>query len=251
MVDRVSKHILIIGATSAIAEATVKIWAQEGAAFYLIARNSERLQALSKDLTVRGASRVLQASHDLNHFETHPTLIETAVAAMQHIDIVLIAHGHLSDQIACERSFNDTLQSMNTNLLSTISLLTQLSQHAEALQHGTIAVIGSVAGDKGRASNYIYGTAKAALETFATGLRARLFKQDVHVLIIKPGFVNTPMTAHLELPPQLTAEPEKVAADICRAIKKRKHTIYTPWFWGVISLILRCLPARVMKKISF
>jgi short-subunit dehydrogenase len=143
-----------------------------------------------------------------------------------------------------------TLHEFSTNALSTIALLTRLASLFEAQHSGTIAVISSVAGDRGRASNYVYGAAKAAVTTFCEGLRARLFKSGVHVLTIKPGFVDTPMTAGLALPKPLVATPEEVGKDIVRAVAQGKDLLYTPWFWSAIMLVVRSLPRFVIKRVS-
>jgi short-subunit dehydrogenase len=142
------------------------------------------------------------------------------------------------------------VREFNTNAVSIIALLTRFANIVEQQRRGTIAVISSVAGDRGRQSNYLYGSAKAALSTFCDGLRARLFKVGAHVVTIKPGFVATPMTAGLPLPGPLVATPEKVAGDIVRAIEKGKDVIYTPWFWWGIMLIIRSIPGRVFKRLS-
>lgn len=138
----------------------------------------------------------------------------------------------------------------NTNATAVIALLTRIANALEAQRSGALAVISSVAADRGRPSNYLYGSAKAALSAFCEGLNARLFKAGVHVLTIKPGFVSTPMTAGLPLPGPLVASPEKVSRDIVRAIDKRKDTLYTPWFWAIIMLIIRSVPKPVFKRTS-
>ncbi|MBI5447666.1 MAG: SDR family oxidoreductase [Gammaproteobacteria bacterium] len=243
------KKILIIGATSAIAEATAQLWAAEGNSFYLIARNKERLSSIEADLMVRGAKSVQTMTLDLNNFKQHDAVIKEAFMVMEGIDIALIAHGTLSKQKECEKDFDKTLFEINTNAISTISLLTHLANHFESQKYGTIAVISSVAADRGRASNYVYGAAKAAINTYCSGLRARLFRDNIHVLVIKPGFVSTPMTANLNLPRLLTVSARYVARDIKHAIRKQKNEIYTPWYWAWIMLIIRCLHTDIFKKI--
>lgn len=244
------KNILIIGATSTIAEAVAKLWAVEGNAFYLVARNEERLSKVAADLRVRGAGEVKIRSLDLNDFSQHIPLVEDAYTSLGNIDIAFIAHGILGEQQSGERDFQEALETFNTNALSVISLLTYLANAMIERRHGTIAVIGSVAGDRGRMSNYIYGASKAMLEAFCSGLRARLCKHQVHLLLIKPGFVATTMTAHLKLPPLLVASVDRVAKDIDAAVAKKKDQIYTPKFWAVIMFLMRCLPTRLFKKLS-
>jgi short-subunit dehydrogenase len=243
------QKILIIGATSAIAEACAKRFAAQGHSLFLLARNGSRLESLAQDLRVRGATAVHCASFEANALETHQALLEQVKTELNGLDRVLIAHGTLSDQQACEQSVELTLQELQTNALSVIALLTLLANHFAQQRHGNIAVIGSVAGDRGRQSNYIYGTAKGALGIFLQGLRNRLNKSGVQVLTIKPGFVDTPMTAAFPKGP-LWATPEKVALDIDRAIEKKKDVLYTPGFWILIMLVIKSIPEKLFKRLS-
>jgi decaprenylphospho-beta-D-erythro-pentofuranosid-2-ulose 2-reductase len=190
--------ILIIGATSAIAMEVAKLYASDGAELFLIARNDTRLDALKADLVVRGAGRVAAAVADLSDCTKHDALLAEAEHALGPIDIVLIAHGTLSDQAKCQQSFAATAVEFQTNFLSIVSLLTLLANRFEARRAGTIAVISSVAGDRGRQSNYVYGAAKGAISIFLEGLRNRLHHAGVHVVTIKPGFVDTPMTQNIK-----------------------------------------------------
>lgn len=243
------QKILIIGATSAIAEACSKRFAAQGHSLYLLARNSSRLESLAQDLRVRGAAAVHCATFEANALDTHQALLTQVKTELNGLDRVLIAHGTLSDQQACEQSVDLTLQELQTNALSVIALLTLLANHFEQQRHGSIAVIGSVAGDRGRQSNYIYGTAKGALGIFLQGLRNRLHKSGVQVLTIKPGFVDTPMTAAFPKGP-LWATPEKVAQDIDKAIEKKKDVLYTPGFWMLIMQIIKSVPEKIFKRLS-
>lgn len=243
------QKILIIGATSSIAEACAKRFAAQGHSLFLLARNTERLESLAQDLRVRGAKTVYCAAFEANALDSHQALLEQVKTELNGLDRVLIAHGTLSDQQACEQSVELTLQQLQTNALSVIALLTVLAGHFEAQRHGCIAVIGSVAGDRGRQSNYIYGTAKGALSIFLQGLRNRLQKSDVQVLTIKPGFVDTPMTASFPKGP-LWASPEKVALDIDKAIEKKKDVLYTPGFWTLIMFVIRSVPETLFKRLS-
>ena len=244
------KNILIVGGSSAIAVACARRWAGEGANLFLTGRHEVRLEAVAQDLRVRGAPAVGTYILDMNDHLQHPAMLDACRAALGRIDIVLIAHGTLSDQAKCERDVDAALHELSTNAISTIALLTLLASVFESQKSGTIAVISSVAGDRGRPSNYVYGAAKAAVATFCEGLRARLFKAGVRVLTIKPGFVDTPMTAGLSLPGPLVASPDRVASDIVRAIERGKDALYTPWFWSGIMLIIRSLPEFVFKRVS-
>ncbi len=162
--------------------------------------------------------------------------------------MALVAHGTLPDQARTQTELDYAVAQYRTNAESVIACLNALALRFEPQGSGVLAVIGSVAGDRGRGSNYLYGAAKAAIDTFASGLRARLFKKGVHVLIIKPGFVATAMTADLNLPKKLTATPDQVAMDIHRAILKRQDVLYTPWFWAWVMRMIRWLPAFVFKR---
>ena len=244
------KRILILGATSAIAEHCARIWAYRGDALHLVARNEQHVQVLASDLKVRGASEVTTYCSDLNDMEKHQELFNVADAALGNVDIVLIAHGTLSNQKSCELSVEETLREIQTNALSTIGLLTLIANRFDARKSGTICVISSVAGDRGRASNYIYGSAKAMVTTFTSGLRQRLHKSNVAVVTIKPGFVDTPMTSDFKKG-FLWAQPDVVAALIVKAIDKKKAELYVPSFWWAIMFIIKLIPSMVFKKIEF
>jgi len=243
------KRILIIGATSAIAEHCARIWAARGDALHLVARNEQHVQVIASDLKVRGASEVTTYVTDLNNMDKHEELLDVADAALGGVDIVLIAHGTLSNQKSCELSVKETLAEIQTNALSTISLLTLNANKFEAKQSGTICVISSVAGDRGRASNYVYGTAKAMVTAFTSGLRQRLQKSNVSVVTIKPGFVDTPMTAEFKKG-LLWVKPISVAESIVRAIDGKKTEVYVPQFWYVIMLIIKILPTKIFKRLD-
>lgn len=243
------KKILIIGATSAIAEHCARLWAARGDALFLVARNQDRLNTIAMDLSVRGAGIVSTYQLDLNEITEQQAMLDAAEAAIGGMDTVLIAHGTLSNQKACEQSAEETLAEIKTNALSTIALLTLIANRFEAKRNGTIAVISSVAGDRGRASNYVYGSAKAMVNAFTSGLRQRLHKSNVAVVTIKPGFVDTPMTASFKKG-LLWAKPATVAATIVRAIDRRKDEVYVPVFWWGVMMMIKTIPSFVFKKIS-
>jgi len=244
------KKILIIGATSAIAEATARIFAARGEALFLVARNAERLQAIKADLDVRGAVRTATATLDVADVVAQQAIIDQAERELGGLDIVLIAHGTLSDQGECEKSVAALRREFEVNALSTMALLTILANTFEARRTGTLAVISSVAGDRGRQSNYVYGAAKATVTAFLSGLRQRLAKSNVDVLTIKPGFVDTPMTANIANKGALWAKPDAVAAGIVRAIDKRRNVVYLPGFWALIMLVIKHIPEPVFKKLK-
>lgn len=246
---RVPQKVMIVGATSAIAQETAKLFAARGDALFLVARDAGKLQIIANDLTVRGASKIETATLDLNELSVHPQLLTNATEALNGLDIVLVAHGTLGDQDASQADFEVTRQELKTNFLSVVSLLTPLANQFEAQGHGTIAVISSVAGDRGRGSNYVYGTAKAGVTAFLSGLRNRLADSGVQVLTIKPGFVDTPMTEHVEKG-ALFVGADVVAQGIVNAIDMKKDVVYLPWFWWGIMTVIRHIPEQIFKKLS-
>lgn len=243
------EKVLIIGATSAIAEETARLYAKQGAALALVARNSERLQTLCADLPIRGAAAAHAYSMDVNDTDSHKGILDQAQAALGGLDVVLIAHGTLPDQKACEQDVGLALREFNTNAVSTIALLTDLANRMESQGRGSIAVISSVAGDRGRQSNYLYGSAKAALSIFLQGLRNRLQASGVQVLTIKPGFVDSPMTANFKKG-LLWVKPAVIAKGIVKAIRKKKDVVYLPFFWRWIMLIIKSIPEKMFKRMS-
>lgn len=241
--------ILVIGATSAIAQETIKFFAADGAEFFLVARNPEKLAMIADDLRVRGAKRIETYALDLTRLDQHQPLIDAAIETLGVIDAVLMAHGTLPDQQAIENDVQATLHELNVNFLSAASLLTLLGTIFEQQKRGVIAVISSVAGDRGRGSNYIYGTAQGAKSLFLQGLRNRLAKANVTVLTIKPGFVDTPMTADIKKNP-LFASSTSVGKAIYTAMKNERDVLYVPFFWMFIMMIIRNIPERIFKKLS-
>lgn len=243
------KKILIIGATSMIAQRCAAIWAQQGATLFLVGRNPSKLSHLSSDLLQHGATDIFSFTMDINCIDQHLKMLSAADHQLAGIDIVLIAHGSLPDQKYCEINIEQTVREINTNAISTIALLTLIANYFETRRRGTIAVISSVAGERGRASNYVYGSAKAMVTTFCSGLRQRLHKSKVNVLTVKPGFVDTPMTHHL---PKniLWSSPDKIAQKITNAIEKKADEIYTPRYWSAIMFLIKIIPSKLFKKIN-
>ena len=241
--------VLALGATSAIAEATLRVLAERGARFFLVARNPEKLQAVAADLHTRGASAVATHIMDLDNTAAHPAMLAAAAQSLGTIELALLAHGILGDQKEAEASYSAAEATIHTNFLSAVSLITWLANYFEPMRRGTLAVISSVAGDRGRKSNYVYGSSKGALSIFLDGVRSRLDRAGVQVLTVKPGFVATPMTAHLAQGP-LFARPSQVARGILKAIESRRDVVYLPVFWSGIMLILRAIPRPIFKKLN-
>lgn len=250
-------RIIVLGATSAIAQAWMRLLtrrltqqpAPEKPSFFLVGRNPVHLVSVARDLATRGAAAVFIEAIDLDRNDLHAAMLDRAVAALGGLDCALIAHGSLGDQPAGEADFAIAAASLQTNFLSAASLVTWLANYFQPQYRGTIAVISSVAGDRGRKSNYIYGSAKSALNAFLDGVRNRVDRDGVQVLTIRPGFVATPMTAHLPRGP-LFATPDAVAGDILRAIEDRRDVIYTPWFWRWIMTIIRWIPEWKFKRMD-
>lgn len=243
------RNLLIIGATSAIAEATARRFAATGTRFYLVGRNTERLAAIAGDLEIRSGQPVLYESLDLDLLEQHPALLERVRQAIGDIDIALIAHGTLPDQNACQQSVTATLAAIHTNALSVISLATLLGNLFEERGRGTLIAISSVAGDRGRQSNYVYGAAKGMVSLFLQGLRNRLNSQGVQVITVKPGFVDTPMTAAFEKKGLLWAQPDQIAQGIVAAVERGRDEVYLPWFWRWIMFAILHIPESIFKRL--
>ena len=243
------RKVLIIGATSSIAECVARIFAERGDALVLVARDSEQLHSLSADLRLRGAG------------ETHTEILDAAVrdgglgalrrviARHDRLDIALIAHGTLPDQPACENDPEALLRAIQINGISPVILASELAAQMAKQGNGTLAVITSVAGDRGRRSNFAYGSAKRLVSTFLQGLRSRYSQDGVHVVDIRPGPVDTPMTAHLEKG-LLWTTPERVASRIVGAIDKSCSVLYTPFYWRWIMLVIRLIPERIFVKLN-
>lgn len=242
------KRVLIMGATSAIAEATARLLAARADTLFLVARNAQRLIATADDLRVRGAAAVHTYILDAQDLDGYRPMLDAAAAQMGDIDAALIAHGTLSDQAACQRSIELLQQEFAVNALSFMALATQLATRMEAQGQGVIAIISSVAGDRGRQSNYVYGAAKAAVSAFASGLRQRLYSKGVWVVTIKPGFVSTPMTAAFKKG-ALWASPATVARSIVRAMDHGTPVLYVPWFWRPIMAIIRSIPEFLFRRL--
>ena len=243
------RNVLVLGATSAIAAATCRLLAVPSTRFVLVARSCPRLEAVAADLTTRGAGAVSIVALDLDDTTAHPQLLAHAAATMGSIDLALIAHGVLGDQQQAEASYEAAAAVLHTNLLSTVSAVTWLANYFEERRQGCLAVISSVAGDRGRKSNYVYGASKGALNIFLDGVRNRVDRHGVHVLTIKPGFVATPMTAHLPQGP-LFAKPIVIGRGILRAVEQRRDVVYLPGFWAPIMFLIRSIPGRFFKKMN-
>jgi short-subunit dehydrogenase len=245
------KHIAIIGATSAIAQACAREWAQRGDKLVLVARNAVRLEEIAQDLRVRATHESI-ATFVMDATDTSriPEFLAFVQARGTSLDAALIAYGTLPDQAECARSLELTLRTAEVNGTSAVGWLAAFGQLFAEQRAGTLAVIGSPAGDRGRASNYTYGAAKSMVHTFAEGLRHKLSPLGVRVVLLKPGFVDTPMTQGFEKKGPLWTSPSTVARGIVGAVDRGDGTVYVPGFWRYIMLIIRHLPWFVFRRMS-
>lgn len=243
------KSLTVFGATSAIAQAVATEHAKKGYRLFLVGRNEEKLSQITAHLETLGAKSVTSFVADLNHFDQHADLIEKIHTAAGSFDRILFAQGTLPDQKELEKNYENTFTCIRDNALNTISLATLLGNKLEVQGSGSIGFISSVAGDRGRQSNYVYGASKAMVTTFAAGLRNRLTAKGAHVMTIKPGFVDTPMTASFDKG-ALWAKPEDVAKSITAGFDRQRNTLYTPWFWQFIMLIISHVPEFIFKKLK-
>ncbi len=243
------KNIVIIGATSAIAQNFAELLAVRKSRFLLVGRNHEKLDTIKSHLIVMGAEEVFTLTQDIGNIKNYSDFVNTLVKTLGSIDLITVAHGTLPDQKQLEKSPEASLKEININALCTIGILTDIANLFEKQKSGVICVIGSVAGDRGRRSNYIYGTAKAMLATFCEGLRHRLSPFGIQVITIKPGFVDTPMTQSLPKSP-LWAQPMDIAKGMLCAIEKHKNVVYLPFFWRYIMLIIKSIPNSIFNKMN-
>lgn len=241
------ERVLVVGATSDIAQETAKIYASRKGKIFLVGRDATRLDIVAKDLTARGAVAVGYSVADLNHVEECERVAKEAQAFLEHVQIAIMAQGVLGEQAVLTRDSAAMESLFRVNVLSFIALSAALKEYMK--NGASLAMISSVAGDRGRQSNYVYGASKAALTAVASGLRQELHAQGINVVTVKPGFVATKMTAHLKQG-ILFASPKKVAADIVAAIDKRKCVIYTPFFWRCIMCILKSVPEKIFRKLK-
>lgn len=239
--------VLIIGAKSDIAKEIAKIYAKNGFDLYLACRNSENLANLAKDIKIRSNAKVGIFEFDISKFETHAEFY--ANLDPKPVGVIVVA-GYMANQQICEQNWRETLNTINVNFIGAVSILNIVANDMEEQKNGFIIGISSVAGDRGRKTNYIYGSTKAAFSVYLSGLRNRLFQSGVKVLSVKPGFVNTKMTAGMNLPPNLTAQPDKVALDIFKAQQKGKDIIYTKSIWKYIMMIIKLIPESKFKRMS-
>lgn len=237
--------VLILGATSDIGFAIAKKFASENYSIQLAARNLNQLKTFQSDIEIRYAVSCSIHSFDASDFETHERFYNS-LSPKPDVSIYVI--GYMNDNEEVMRNWKESLKTINANYTGAVSILNIIAQDYSQKQKGTIVGISSVAGNRGRQSNYIYGSAKAAFTAYLSGLRNKLFHNKVHVITVIPGFVYTKMTEHLQLPKLLTATPDDVAVAVYKAVKKKQDKIYVKWFWRWIMLIITSIPESIFKK---
>lgn len=244
------KNFLVLGASSLIVQKTLELLAKPDVKFYLVGRDKAKLNIVKAHLESVGQSTVFIETADLGKFDTYQQIFNNSIQAMGFVDCLFVGYGILPNQQELEENITKIVENFNVNALGVILFVSLVANYFEERNAGSIVVISSVAGDRGRKTNYFYGSAKAALTVFLQGLRHRFAKGNIKVITIKPGLVDTPMTSHLQKN-MLFASPEKVAKDIFTAIYRGKEVVYTPWFWRYIMLMIKLLPEKIFKKFNF
>lgn len=241
---------LILGANSAIAKAVADLLAQKGDELYLASRNYGETERFASHLRIKYDVKTYAAQFDATDYDSHGPFFGKVLKEMGEVDRVLLAFGYLGDQERAVRDFSEARKIIEINYLGAVSILTHIVPYMEERGRGVIAAISSVAGDRGRGSNFTYGSAKGALSIYLSGLRNRLHRKGVGVITIKPGFVDTPMTAHLDLPKRLVSKPERVAKDIAKAMERGGDEIYTPGYWRLIMWVIKSIPEPIFKRLN-
>jgi decaprenylphospho-beta-D-erythro-pentofuranosid-2-ulose 2-reductase len=244
-----AERVLILGATSAIATEVARLYAARGARVHLVGRNAEKLAAVVASLGSSPAT-VSSSLADFAELAGNEQVIADALGALGGVDVALIAHGDLGDQLASERHFEQAERTLIVNFASVVSLLVPLANAMAAQGRGVLGVITSVAGDRGRPRNYTYGAAKGGLNIYLQGLRSRLFRSGVKVVTLKLGPVDTPMTRD-HTKNALFARPEAVARSIVKALGARSAETYVPSFWRLIMPVVKYTPERVFQLLPF
>ncbi len=243
-----AKTLLVLGAGSDIGRAVADRFANAGFDLILAARRPDELAADRSDFTIRHGIEVHLTEFDAAAFETHATFYSSLPSEP---DVVLYAIGYLGDQGLGQSDWDEAERSIVANYSGSVSILSIIANDFESKKRGSIIGISSVAGDRGRKSNYIYGSAKAGFTAFLSGLRHRLTDKGVYVLTVKPGFVETKMTEGMDLPARLTTTPEKLAEAVYAAFEAKKHVIYYLPIWRSIMSAIRNLPERIFVKTKF
>jgi decaprenylphospho-beta-D-erythro-pentofuranosid-2-ulose 2-reductase len=241
------ENVLILGATSDMAVAIARQLAIEGYSLTLAGRNTERLSVIEGDVRIRHKAMVTSVHFDALDFQSHQAFYDSLP---EKPDVVVCVFGLLGDQQEAEKDWPGCLAILNSNYTGAVSILNVAANDFERRKKGIIVGISSVAGDRGRQSNYLYGSAKAGFTAYLSGLRNRLFRHGVHVITVKPGFVKTKMIEGLTTPGPLTASPKKVGTAISKAIAKKKNTIYVIGIWRLIMMVICFVPEEIFKRLK-
>lgn len=241
------KHVLILGATSDMALALARKFAAQGYSLTLAARSLDKLKAMQSDLQIRHRIEVTIAHFDAVDIQSHNQFY---ASLPKKPDVVLCVFGLLGDQAKAEHDWTACQEILVSNYIGAVSILNVVANDMETRKSGTIVGISSVAGERGRQSNYFYGSAKAGFTAYLSGLRNRLCKSNVHVLTVKPGFVKTRMLENMKTPDVLTADPKDVANEVFEAIKDKKNTIYTKGLWRPVMYMIKSIPEPIFKKLK-
>jgi short-subunit dehydrogenase len=242
-----TEYVLIIGAKSDIAKEVAREFAYNGYNLYLAGKEIDSLKEFATDIKIRSNVDVKLKELDLINFDTHKQLYND----LEYSPLgVIVAAGYMPIQNDAQNDWIETLNTINVNYTGIVSILNIIANDMERRKRGFIIGISSVAGDRGRKANYIYGSSKAAFSAYLSGLRNRLFASGIQVLTVKPGFVYTKMTQGMNLPSKLTAYPQEIAKDIYNAFEARKDILYTKYFWKYIMFIIKFIPEFVFKKTS-
>jgi len=239
--------VLILGAGSDMAIAIAREFARQKYDVQLAARNAASLTALQQDLKIRYEVAASCHAFDATDFNSHPGFYEGLPVKP---DVTICVFGYLGDQEKGQTDWTEAARIIHTNYTGAVSILNVVATDYAARKQGVIVGISSVAGERGRQSNYIYGSAKAGFTAYLSGLRNRLFHAGVHVMSVQPGFVYTRMTENLTLPPLLTAQPQDVAVAVYKGVLSRKNVLYVKWFWRYIMLIIKMIPEGIFKKLK-
>src|SRR6476620_1833954 len=237
--------VLILGATSDIGFAIARKFASEKYDVQLAARSTNSLQPFQSDIQIRYGVQCSLHSFDALNFSSHAGFYS---ALLPKPDVTVYVIGYMNDNEKVITDWEESLRTINTNYTGAVSILNLVAADYALRKSGTIIGISSVAGNRGRQSNYIYGSAKSAFTAYLSGLRNKLYHDNVHVMTVLPGFVYTKMTEHLKLPPILTANPERVADAIYKGVCSKKDILYVKWFWRYIMLIITSIPEAIFKK---
>jgi decaprenylphospho-beta-D-erythro-pentofuranosid-2-ulose 2-reductase len=241
------KNVLILGATSDMAIAIARKYATEGYSITLAARSLEKLKPIQSDIQIRHNAEVYMSEFDATDFKSHQTFYNNLTVKP---DVSICVFGLLGDQPRAQTAWNECLAIININYTGAVSILNVIANDFESRKHGVIIGISSVAGERGRQSNYFYGSAKAGFTAYLSGLRNRLFSSGVHVLTVKPGFVKTKMIENMKTPGPITGSAEDVANKIYKAASKQRDVIYVLPIWGLIMLIIKMIPEGIFKKLK-